>query len=246
MLRNFGEALKKSINTMIPVKVISFNAADQTVNIQPDIKVMMADEDSFQVQYDMLGNKVGITHVEMPIIQNVPICHPRAGQFMLNLPIQPGDTGMYIVSQMDITNWKQQGGPAEQANMTIFDINDGFYLPFVPNGSNKATAYDPAKLQILAGPDGTQDIIEMDGVGNVNIITQVNLNITTQTQVTINTKDVTVNTETAEVNATVSALVKSPSVDLGDVGGPPVARVGDSVSPSTFQIISGSAIVRAL
>lgn len=51
---------------------------------------------------------------------------------------------------------------------------------------------------------------------------------------------------TTEVKGVTQVLVNSPKVLLGGAGGQSVARVGDSVDPSTFKITSGSAAVSAL
>lgn len=55
---------------------------------------------------------------------------------------------------------------------------------------------------------------------------------------------ITVKGDVVTVNAP-HVVIESPSVDLGGVGGKPVARIGDQVDPATHKIIEGSANVRA-
>jgi len=67
-----------------------------------------------------------------------------------------------------------------------------------------------------------------------------------ETGITITTPtDLTINAQTATINAGVSANVISPSVNLGTETGVGVARIGDSVDLITGKITTGSTIVKA-
>jgi phage baseplate assembly protein V len=87
------------------------------------------------------------------------------------------------------------------------------------------------------------------------VIDAAGLDVTVQNakNVTVTASEkVTVNCDTAEVNADTKATVTAPTillssddVELGDSGGPAVARVGDSVDLTTGIITSGSAKVTA-
>jgi hypothetical protein len=112
-----------------------------------------------------LGEYVPVSELEYPVIMNIPICHQRAGNFMLNLPIAVGDTGMIVVAQRDLDNWKANGGIQPTKTLRQFNFNDGIYLPFVPNNTNKVTNYNATMLEVRAG----SEYIQMDGLGNVNV-----------------------------------------------------------------------------
>ncbi|MEM1149245.1 MAG: hypothetical protein AAGI03_01610 [Pseudomonadota bacterium] len=70
-------------------------------------------------------------------------------------------------------------------------------------------------------------------------------------QLLIQCEDATIECSTAKIDASQSALVKSPKVDLGDKDGPRVARVGDMVrvtfgsSKGLHPIVQGSSKVFA-
>jgi len=152
--------IKKSLNTMIPCVVVKFYPSTQTVDIIPGIKAVIKDDDGEAI-IDMDGKKSFVKHVDLPIIQDVPIQHLRAGNYMITIPIQEGDTGMAIFSQRDISKWKKEGGISEQTSLRVLDINDAVYSPFVPNRENKINDYNPNALEIRAGSDK----ISMDGSG---------------------------------------------------------------------------------
>lgn len=70
-------------------------------------------------------------------------------------------------------------------------------------------------------------------------------------QLLIQCRDATIECETSTVDAGTSVLVRAPKVDLGDEGGPPVARIGDMVhvtfgsSKGLHPIVEGSSLVNA-
>jgi hypothetical protein len=154
-----------NINTMLIVKVLKVYVDRQTVDVQPVIMGVIRDDNGAKTTTTPLGEDVRVSNIELPAILDVPICYHRAGTAMITLPIQVGDTGMLIIAQRDISNWKQNGGVVEQAQASLFDINDGVFVPFVPNQANKISDYSSTNLEIRFGDDK----ISMDGLGNINI-----------------------------------------------------------------------------
>jgi hypothetical protein len=143
-----------AINTMLIVKVVKVYASTQRVDVQPCIKVKYADPDSKTNMYTRLGKLTGVSEIELPIILNVPICFPRAGNFMVTLPITVNDTGMLLISQQDLSLWKQQGGSGVSTqHIDQFNINNGVYIPFVPNAANAVSDYSATALELRAGSD---------------------------------------------------------------------------------------------
>lgn len=65
------------------------------------------------------------------------------------------------------------------------------------------------------------------------------ISITSPTKLSINAPEV-------EVNASTSAIITSPLIELGGSGGQGIARIGDSVDLQTGKIISGSTAVKSL
>lgn len=74
--------------------------------------------------------------------------------------------------------------------------------------------------------------------GNDVIVTAANTANTTATV------SITITAPSVVVNSATSTVINSPSVDLGGIGGPAVARVGDTVAGGV--ITSGSLVVRAV
>lgn len=134
--------------TCLPCKVVAVNVDIQTVDIQPTIKSYFR------------GPKV---HVERPIIKGVPFWMFRAGDTYITLPIKPGDTGLAIFCQRDITNWKESGGVATIQSERVMDYNDAIFLPFVGAKTQAVSNYNPNFIEIVKNgktitvKDGTLD-----------------------------------------------------------------------------------------
>lgn len=220
-LSAYTDNVLKSINTMMIVKVLKFDASKQTVDVKPCIMGIEKNDTSNVSMITRTGEEVYITHHELPSILNVPICHPRSGQYMITLPIEVGDTGMLIVSQRDLTNWKNKGGIQQQAELSIFDMNDGIFLPFVPNQANIISDYNSSALEIRA----KNDKISMDGSGTLNITGNVHIvgdvtvtkTLTATTDVVGGGKSLKSHTHTTMLNA--SALTP-PTTSSATSGAP--------------------------
>jgi len=167
-----ANSIKLEINTVMIVQVVKVDFSNQTVDVQPVVKGVVRDDTSNKTTTTVLGEEIRIRDIQLPVIQNIPLCYARAGTAMITMPIQVGDTGMLIVSQRDISIWKNQGGIAEQSNGSgLFDINDGVFLPFVANKTNKDANYSPDKLEIRYNANK----ISMDGAGKITMNCDVDI-----------------------------------------------------------------------
>jgi hypothetical protein len=53
---------------------------------------------------------------------------PRAGGYLLTLPIKPGDECLVVFADMCIDAWWQQGGVQNQVERRRHDLSDGFAI----------------------------------------------------------------------------------------------------------------------
>ena len=164
-INTFIENLKTQMHTNILVQVVKVDLANQRVDVRPVIYEKVRDENSSQTIINNLGEEVPVSDFQIPDITNVPIRVYRAGQFSITIPVAVGDTGTLIISERDISVWKDKGGFQPQGELRKFDLNDGIYDPFVPNATNKDTSYATDALEIKAGSDK----IRMKGDGTILI-----------------------------------------------------------------------------
>lgn len=120
--------------TCLPCKVVAVNVANQFVDIQPVVLAHFK-HNNMNIQY--------------PIIKNVPFWTFRAGDTYISLPIKPGDTGLAIFCQRDITNWKNAGGEQAVQSDRVMDYNDACYIPFIGSAKQAISGYNSEYIEIV-------------------------------------------------------------------------------------------------
>lgn len=158
----------KDLHTCLPGEVISFNAAEQTADIQPMIKRKFKGE-----------------WVNIPVLKSVPVRYQRSADFAITFPLAKGDQVMLVFCERSIDTWLEQGGIKAPADFRRHDYSDAFALPMMYPKTNKIPAMDAANLQIktISGnikftirPDGSMDVT---AAGDVDITTDTDVNINT-------------------------------------------------------------------
>lgn len=146
----------------LPGIVQSFNAAQGTCVVQIAIQMSVRKQDAQTLQW-----------VSLPLLQDVPVIFPRAGNFVLTFPVQQGDEALIIFADRCIDNWWYLGGVQQQLEVRLHDLSDGFAFigpfskPNVPANISTSTV----QLRTIGGAT----FLEMDSANNVNIHANVNI-----------------------------------------------------------------------
>lgn len=163
-------ARQNSIKTRVamPGIVQSFDPEEQTVTVRCAIREK--------------SNVDGVeTWVEIPLLLDVPIIFPRAGDYVLTMPVQAGDECLVIFGDMCIDAWWQAGGVQNQIDFRRHDLSDGFAIlgcwsqpRVIPNYSTNS-----AQLRNFSGSAYVEikgDVINIVG-GTINLSAgRVNIN----------------------------------------------------------------------
>jgi hypothetical protein len=91
-------AAMAGLRTMLPGKVVRYDAALQQADVQPLIKDWFLDEGEERVVEDL------------PVVPNVPVVFPGAGGFRVTFPVAVGDTVALLFSCSSLDRWLDQGG----------------------------------------------------------------------------------------------------------------------------------------
>lgn len=105
--------------TALPAIVQSFDAALQTVTVQPAVRGTVRRQD---------GSRAAI---ELPVLPGVPVIFPGGGGYTLTFPIQPGDECIVVIASRCIDSWWLAGGIQDPADVRMHDLSDGFAV-FAP------------------------------------------------------------------------------------------------------------------
>ncbi|EKQ56262.1 MULTISPECIES: Gp138 family membrane-puncturing spike protein [unclassified Clostridium] len=167
LYKSMGDAWKSILRVACPGIIQSFDEATQTCVIQPAIKEKIT------------NNDYSTKWIDLPLLLDIPIVIPRAGNFCLTIPPKKGDECLVIFADMCIDAWWSLGGSQNQIEKRRHDLSDGFAILGVWSQPNKISNYstDSCQLRNLSGSQYIE--IKDDGInikGNVNIVGNVKIN----------------------------------------------------------------------
>lgn len=92
--------------------------------------------------------------VQIKPLLKLPIVIPRAGGFLITLPIQKGDECLVVFGDMCIDGWWQSGGVQNQIERRRHDLSDGFAILGCWSQPRLVTDYSTDSAQVRT-EDGT-------------------------------------------------------------------------------------------
>ena len=88
--------------------------------------------------------------VLLPIINNVPVMHPRSGTALIRMPIARGDIVTLVFSDRSIEQWVQGNGEAKYPDdPRLHHLSDAYAIPGGYPKGKKKTAKNPDALEIV-------------------------------------------------------------------------------------------------
>lgn len=219
VLRTAIDNRLEDLHVALPGKVESYDKSKQVADIKPLIQRNFVTSEGTDV-------------VEaLPVIPQVPVVFPRAGDFFISLPIKPGDLVTLLFCERSIDKYTQGNGedtdPVDLRKHALIDAVafPGFY-PF-----NKSLADAHADNIVIGKDSGAQIHIKDDEIDLYEENAAEFVALATKTKNEIEALRNTVNTHLALVTGTYAAHTHT-----APVGGPtspplqpptPPAAVGD-------------------
>lgn len=134
-------AQMENAHTAMPCRVVSYNASDNTVAAQPLVKRPGFAED-------------GTTkHEELPTYPHVPVAFPRAGSFVLYLPVTAGSYGTLIffdIAPGEAFSTGQVSAPTDVSR------HSGGYCFFIPGAYPFTAPIGDNPANMYVGVDGDE------------------------------------------------------------------------------------------
>lgn len=159
--------------TCLPAIIVSYNAVEQTCQVQPTIGIQTIDP---------LSNTSNPIIIDIPVIVDCPVVFPHGGGFSLTFPLQPGDECLLHIASRCIDGWWGQGASPvgvtqpQQGDLRMHDLSDCF-VSVGPRSLPHALAGVSTSTVQLRSDDG-QAYVEIAGGHVVNIVTPADVNIT--------------------------------------------------------------------
>lgn len=134
-IRTLVDAMLVDMNIAVPAKVVKYDSETQYADVQVQLQAKYEDG----------------SVINLPVIPNVPVNHPRAfgGKAHIHFPVQIGDDVTLVFSHRSLDNWKTQGGLTDPADRRKFHITDAVALL---GGSAIPDAFavtDPTAIEIV-------------------------------------------------------------------------------------------------
>lgn len=117
MLKVMLDGRQSAIWTALPGIVQSVDYDAVTCEVQLAIKAPITDENGVQ------------TFVDLPVLPDVPIVFPRAGGFIITMPLDVGDEVLVVFASRCIDAWWQNSGIQKPMEARMHDLSDGFAIP---------------------------------------------------------------------------------------------------------------------
>ncbi len=117
VLRETTQAFLEDTHIALPARVERYDAATQTVDVQPVVKHAFQDEE-------------GARQVErLPVIVAVPVLFPRFGKFRITFPVNVGDGVLLVFSEQALDVWMSEGGEVDPLDDRRSHLTDAVALP---------------------------------------------------------------------------------------------------------------------
>lgn len=156
VLRRVMESHQMDLHTALPGRIEKYDPARQVADVKPLIKRNFVADDEDVVE-------------ALPIITDVPVQFPRAGNRFISLPIKPGDHCLLVFQERSIDKWQvsKDGDDTDPVDLRMHNLTDAVALPgFYPDSKKLA---DADADNIVIGEDGgvqvhiADDKIELGG-----------------------------------------------------------------------------------
>jgi hypothetical protein len=107
-IAEYIESRLRDVHTMLPGRIVSFNATKQTAVVQPCIQRIF----------------IAAGAVNLPLCMDVPVVFPGGGGFFLTFCPAEGDECVLQFSERAIDFWYQNGGVQLPAEYQLHDLSD--------------------------------------------------------------------------------------------------------------------------
>lgn len=140
LLGVFEEAQAKGLRVALPGVVKKYDSTTHLASVQPT------------VQRRGIG---GGETIDLPVIPQVPVCHPRTAAASVVLPVKPGDLVTLLFSDRALDRWKYGSGssPVPPDADRAHDLTDCWaIIGGYPAGAPFAPQYpDALEVQLASG-----------------------------------------------------------------------------------------------
>lgn len=136
------------LHTALPARVEAYDNSNQTVDVQPGIQEILTTDAGEPVPFDP------------PILYDVPVAFPRAGDYFISFPLSAGDFVLLVFCERPLDQWRELGDGSRKAVppglRSLHDFNGAVAIPGIYPSGLKLT--ETANTTMVMGQQGGQQI----------------------------------------------------------------------------------------
>ena len=140
-IRLMFQAFSASFNCVSLATVNTFDAATQTVNLTINY-VRVFKNANPNLPQPAAGGQTSDVLLPYPVLIQCPVFIIQGGGAYLTMPIKPGDTGLVLFNDREITTWLKTGQVVPPQNQRTHDLSDGIYFGGIRNLLNVIANYN--------------------------------------------------------------------------------------------------------
>ena len=145
------ERRERDLKVMLPGKVVAFDQATLTVDIEPQDVEVWREQSETEFQNSRL-----------PEVSNLPILYPRGGGFGIYWPLQVGDFGLVACTKYSLDLWRQKGEQTGAGDMRRFTLSGAMFLPVSLYPDDNVLAVDAGDENFMVlSKGGTSDFVAL-------------------------------------------------------------------------------------
>lgn len=152
LMRNLSAQTASGIRVCLPCVVNTVDYDKQTVDAQPLIREQTRDEQG------------KTSFINYPLLINVPIVFPCAGDYAITLPVAKGDECLVVFSDVSYDNWWISGGVQNPIENRRHDLSDGFAIFGIKNQNKRLANYSPDTMQLINTKTGRGLEVNAEGI----------------------------------------------------------------------------------
>jgi len=117
VLKRNNDALSREIRVSMPAEIVSYNSTKQTATVQPLIREKIIDRQTGNIQW-----------LQLPVLADVPVCFPQGGNYVLTMPVSPGDEVLLVFADQSFDAWYASGGIQNWFDRRRHDLSDAIAI----------------------------------------------------------------------------------------------------------------------
>jgi hypothetical protein len=130
------------VHTVIPARVVSYDSAEQRVDVRPMVRRPVPRADG------------GTLLEDLPMVRSVPVILPGGADFYLHIPLEAGDHVLLLCADSDPARFLETAQPSDPIDHRRHHLAHAFALPVVRPRA-QALSPDPGADRLAMGRVGS-------------------------------------------------------------------------------------------